>query len=400
LSLLQTLDHISFGKIVQIREELLKQQAGGKKVIRFESGDPNFDLAPHVLEALQRAAATGKTHYIPNAGIPELRRALFEKVTKKNGIPVRSAEDIFVTNGAMHALFVVFAALLEPGDEVIVPDPMWTEVVENVKLASGVPVRVALRREEGYVYAAEDIAKAITPKTKAIFLNSPQNPTGSVLDRDQLQAILDLAKERNLWVVSDEAYEHVIFAPSVHISIASLDPGYIHKVISIFSCSKSYAMSGLRTGYIACTDQTVQDRLQKLLRCTINGVNSTAQWAALAAITGPQDQIPMMQAEYVRRRDMLHDALASVEGVRPFKPNGSFFIWADCDRSLYEQLGVNSADDVSHFLAERGIGSAPGSAFSDRFVDSLRFAFSCATPMVTEGSALLQDALQGATVRS
>ena len=394
MSIIQTLDHISFGKIVLIREELLKQQAAGKKVIRFESGDPNFDLAPHVLEALQKAAAAGKTHYIPNAGIPELRRALFEKLTKVNHIPIRSAEDVFVTNGAMHALYIIFASLLDDGDEVIVPDPMWTEVVENIKIAGGKPVRVPLRRQEGYLYSADEIAKHITARTKAIFLNTPHNPTGAVLDRDQLAAILALAKKHDLRIISDEAYEHVIFAPSTHTSIASLDPSYIDRTISIFSCSKSYAMSGLRVGYIACTDLEIQDRLQKLLRCTINGVNSTGQWAALAAVTGPHDQIAMMQSEYIKRRDLLYDALDSVEGITPFRPKGSFFIWADCDRKLYDRLGVKSADEVSQLLAQHGIGSAPGSAFSDRFVNSLRFAFSCATPMVTEGQALLQQFLQ------
>jgi aspartate aminotransferase len=391
LSIIKTLDHISFGKIVLIREELLKQQAAGKKVIRFESGDPNFDLAPHVLEALQKAAAAGKTHYIPNAGIPELRRAIFDKVTTTNHVAVHSPEDIFVTNGAMHALFLVFTCLLEDGDEVVVPDPMWTEVVENIKLAGGKPVRVPLHKDEGYLYSAEEIERHITPKTKAIFLNTPHNPTGAVLDRTQLKAILEVAKSRNLWIISDEAYEHVIYAPNEHVSIASLDPSYIDKTISIFSCSKSYAMSGLRVGYIATTDTQLQDRLQKLLRCTINGVNSTGQWAALAAITGPQGHISQMQQEYVHRRDMLHDALHAIEGIEPFRPKGSFFIWADCDHRLYERLGCKSADEVSQFLAQGGIGSAPGSAFSDRFVDSLRFAFSCATPMVEEGGAKLRE---------
>ncbi|MEO8727019.1 MAG: aminotransferase class I/II-fold pyridoxal phosphate-dependent enzyme [Acidobacteriaceae bacterium] len=398
MSIIKILDHISFGKIVLIREELLKQQAAGKKVIRFESGDPNFDLAPHVLEALTSAAAAGKTHYIPNAGIPQLRRALFEKLTHTNHIPVGSAEDVFVTNGAMHALYIVFAALLEDGDEVIVPDPMWTEIVENIKLAGGKPVRVPLRREEAYLYSAEEIAKHITPRTRAIFLNTPHNPTGAVLDREQLTAILELAKKHDLRVISDEAYEHVIFAPATHTSIASLDADYIDRTITIFSCSKSYAMSGLRVGYIACTDRQVQERLQKLLRCTINGVNSTAQWAALAAVTGPQEQIVEMRAEYERRRDLLHEALNAIEGITPFRPKGSFFIWADCDSKLYERLGVRSADEVSQLLAQHGIGSAPGSAFSDRLTDSLRFAFSCATPMVEEGAVLLQEFLQQAQV--
>ena len=393
MSLSQILDRISMGKIVVVREQLMKQAAAGKKVVRFESGDPNFDMAPHVIEAVRKAAETGKTHYIPNNGIPELRRALYDKVTRRNGIPVRSFEDLFVTNGAMHALYVTFACLLAQGDEVIVPDPMWTEVVENIKLAGGVPVRVSLHAYGEY--SAEEIAKHITPKTKAIFLNTPHNPTGIVLPQQQLAAIAALAKERGLWIISDEAYEHVVYAPSRHVSIASLDGSYIDRIVSIFSCSKSYAMSGMRVGYIATTDKTLQDRLGKLLRCTINGVNSVAQWAALAAVTGPEEHLHAMQKEYQLRRDMLIEALNAVEGITVIPPQGSFFLWAQCSPELYERLGCSSADEVSEKLAREGIGSAPGSAFSERYVDALRFAFSCSTAMVEEGRWQLQRELTG-----
>jgi len=168
LALSSTLDEISLGKIVVIREQLLKAQAAGEKVYRFESGDPSFAVAPHVLSALKTAADEGKTHYIPNAGIPQLRTAIYHKIQQKNHISIKSEEDVFVTNGAMHALFVTFACLLEQGDEVIVPDPMWTEVVENIRLAGGVPVGIPLRFENDYAYDPADIRKQITPQTKAI----------------------------------------------------------------------------------------------------------------------------------------------------------------------------------------------------------------------------------------
>ncbi len=216
------LDSISFGKIVQIREGLLRAQAAGKRVIRFESGDPSFSIAPHVAEAIQVAMRAGKTHYVPNDGIPELRAALAEKLRQKNGIKGAKAEEVFLTNGAMHALYVTFGALLEPGDEVILPDPMWTEVAENVKLAGGTPVGVPVRAEEGYAYRPEAIEAAITPRTRAIFVNTPHNPTGAVMPRETLQAILALARAHDLWIVSDEAYEDVIYEPHVHHSLASL----------------------------------------------------------------------------------------------------------------------------------------------------------------------------------
>src|SRR5689334_4837740 len=216
------LDHLSLGKIVQIRERLLAAQAAGKRVYRFESGDPSFAPPVHVLDAITQAALAGKTHYVPNNGIPELRRALARKIAEKNGLTSATANDIFVTNGAMHALYVAFGALLLPGDEVIIPDPMWTEVAENIRLAGGVPVGVPLRADADYAYRVDDIRAAITARTTAIFLNTPHNPTGAVLSRDALADILALAREHDLWIVSDEAYEDVIYAPHAHHSVRAL----------------------------------------------------------------------------------------------------------------------------------------------------------------------------------
>ena len=387
------LDRVSFGKIVQIRETLLRAQAKGARVIRFESGDPSFSIAPHVLTAIADAAAAGKTHYVPNDGIPELRRALADKLKTKNGIADILPRDVFLTNGAMHALYVAFGSLLSPGDEVILPDPMWTEVAENIRLAGGVTVGVPLKAGNDFEYDTAEIEAAITPRTVAIFLNTPQNPTGAVLSEQTLREIADIAKRHDLWLVSDEAYEDVIYAPHKHFSIGSLVPEYAEKVISIFSFSKSYAMSGLRTGYIVARSPILHDRIPKLLRCTINGVNSLAQWAALAAVVGDQSQLAQMVSEYVERRDALVSALSTIEGVSPFAPRGAFYVWAELDPAIYERLGVTDAADLSDKLAAIGIGSAPGVAFGTTCDDAIRFAYSCATPMVKEGAEALKKAL-------
>jgi aspartate/methionine/tyrosine aminotransferase len=256
------LDAISLGKIVQIREQLLKAQANGVRVFRFESGDPSFSVAQPVLDAIGAAAKAGKTHYIPNNGIPQLRDALAAKVRDRNGLDDVSAEDIFVTNGAMHALFVTFGALLVPGDEVILPDPMWTEVVENIRMAGGVPVAVELSAEDDFEYRTDRIESAITPRTRAIFLNTPHNPTGAMLSRDRLLEIVALARANNLWIISDEAYEDILYEPWTHTSIGSIAGDYADRVISIFSFSKSHAMSGLRVGYIVTTSPTLHDRIR------------------------------------------------------------------------------------------------------------------------------------------
>jgi aspartate aminotransferase len=391
------LDGVSLGKIVQIREILLRTQAKGARVIRFESGDPSFSVAPHVLEAVAQAGAAGKTHYVPNDGIPELRRALAEKLKTKNGIADMLPRDIFVTNGAMHALYVVFGTLLTEGDEVIIPDPMWTEVAENIRLAGGVPVRVSVDAASDYAYDPDAVARAITPATRAIFVNSPHNPTGAVMSRESLAALVAIARERDLWIVSDEAYEDVLYEPHTHTSIASIAGDWADRVISVFSFSKSHAMSGLRLGYIATKSAVLQERIQKLLRCTINGVNSLAQWAAVAAVTGPQDHLGAMRAEYTVRRDIMIEALSGIPGVRPFTPRGAFYVWAELEPSVYARLGVKNADELSSRLAANGIGSAPGDAFGEQCEDAIRFAFSCDTEMVRVGAGLLRSALTGET---
>ncbi len=241
-------DTLSLGKIVQIRERLFRAAALGKPVYRLESGDPSFEPPAHVIDAIVHAAREGRTHYVPNAGIPELRKAMRSKAQQDNGIPVASDENVFITHGAMHALFSAFHVLLDAGDEVIVPDPMWTEVVENIRLARGVPVPVPLSAAQNYEYDPDEIARRISPRTKAIFINTPHNPTGAVLSRTTLDAIVALARRNDLWIVSDEAYEHVVYVPHQHHSIASRAADWAERVLSVFSFSKSHAMAGLRIG--------------------------------------------------------------------------------------------------------------------------------------------------------
>jgi len=247
------LDGISFGKIVQIREELLRAQGKGARVIRFESGDPSFSVPSHVLDAIVRAGAAGKTHYVPNDGIPELRAALSEKLRTKNGLPGITPHDVFLTNGAMHALYVTFGALLGEGDEVIIPDPMWTEVAENIRLAGGVPVRVPVEARNGYEYDPDVICGAITPRTRAIFVNSPHNPTGRIYDRGSLERLADVLRQsserygRPIVLLSDESYNKILFDGRTFVSPAVLYP---HTLL-LYTYGKQLLAPGERIGYLA-----------------------------------------------------------------------------------------------------------------------------------------------------
>jgi aspartate aminotransferase len=389
-------DQVSLGAIVQVRDRLLEQQAKGGKVLRLESGDPSFDIPVHAREAMEKALRDGLTHYTPSTGIPSLREAILRKVTNENGLTVPDANHIVVTNGGMNGLYIIFRAILEPGDEVILPDPMWTEIAENIRLSSGMPVPVALRENEGYLYNPADIQAAITPRTKAIFVNTPHNPTGAVLNTSTLEAIAELAAKHNLLLVSDEAYEHVIFDEHKHVSLGSV-PAARGRTISVFTLSKTYAMSGLRLGYVVTTDKLILDRLRKLVRCTINGVNSVAQYGAAAAINGPQDFTHSMAMEYQARREMLFSALEESPYLKPFKPEGAFYLWARIGPDWPGYQGRTDDWSMTNFLIDHsGIGSSPGSAFGAAGKGHIRFAFSCSTDQVREASALLPSVLKAA----
>ncbi len=380
------LDGISFGAIVTVRDRLLSMQASGKKIYRLESGDPNFAVSQEVKEAMKLALDSDHTHYTASAGIVQLRKAIASKIQKENFIPIDDPEQVVVTNGGMHALFLTFAALLDNGDEVIIPDPMWTEIAENIRLAGGVPVRCALDLSKPKAYTAEMIERHITKKTKAIFLNTPHNPTGFVIQSPELQAILDLAVRYDLKIISDEAYEHVIFDGLKHVSIASL-AGAIDRIISLFSSSKSYAMSGLRIGYIVATDVTFLDRVKKLLRCSTNGVNSIAQWGAATALKTSSEYSEMMRLQYQKRRDMLVSGLSGLGSISLYVPQGSFFLWAKLN---------NNPDDVEFtnmLIDKTGVGSSPGSAFGPAGVGHVRFAFSCDEVQIAEAIDALKSTI-------
>lgn len=392
-------DQVSLGAIVQVRDRLLDQQARGRKVLRLESGDPSFDIPPHVREAMEKGLRDGLTHYTASTGIPALREAILRKVTTENKLRVANSDHIVVTNGGMHGLYVLFRALLDPGDEVILPDPMWTEIAENIRLGGGVPVPVRLRPESGYQYSPADIAAAITPRTRVLFVNSPHNPTGAVASRDTLQAIADLAAAHDLMIVSDEAYEHVIFDGRANVSIGSL-PAARERTFSAFSMSKTYAMSGLRLGYILVPQEKILTRVKKLSRCTINGVNSITQYGAVAALNGPQDATRTMAREYQHRRDLLVRALADAPYLSPFMPAGAFYVWAKIRPDWVGYAGQRDDWSMTNYLIDQaGVGSAPGSAFGPAGASHIRFAFSCSTDQVQAAAELIPQALRAAGTR-
>ena len=384
-------EEIPLGGIVTVRDRVLEMQAQGRKVLRLESGDPSFDIPIHVREAIEKALRDGQTHYTAGAGIPSLRDAIYRKLRRENSLPVASPNNVLVTNGAMHGLYIAFRALCSPGDEIIIPDPTWTETHDNILLAGGRPVRCPLDAERGYLYDPARIEALITPRTRAIVVNTPHNPTGAVLSKDVLTAILDVAIRHNLFVVSDEAYEHVIFDGLRSESLGAL-PGGDDRVISIYSMSKSYAMSGLRMGYLTSNDAHLMERMAKLLRCTINGVNSATQHGAVAALDGPQETTASMRTVYEARRDTLYNALCKVPALRPFRPSGAFYVWCAISPDWKGYQGKTDGWAMTHSLLDTlAIGSAPGEVFGPAGAGHVRFAFSCATAQVEQAAALFSQ---------
>jgi len=386
-------DQISFGGIVAIRDSLLKMRSEGKKVYRLESGDPSFDIPPHVRDAMIDALMKGYTHYAESTGIMPLRQAIHRKVVEENKIPIKDHDHVLVTNGAMHGLYVTFRALLVPGDEVIIPDPVWTEIADNVKLAGGVPVRCILKPENDFLYDPADVESLITSRTKAIFILTPHNPTGAVFPKKILEEIVDIAVKRNLYIVSDEAYEHIIYDGLRHVSVGSL-PGAEDRSITIFSASKSFAMSGLRIGYIVTNIDKIIERGKKLLRCTINGVNSIAQYGALAALNGPKDYIEEMRREYQHRRDMIYETTSKLRSLKPFKPRGTFYIWCRISEDWRDSEGRRSDWAMTNYLLRFGLGSTPGSEFGPASSEYIRFSFSCDTNHLAESLEVLKEVLE------
>ena len=389
-------DQVSLGAIVLVRDRLLEQQAQGRKVLRLESGDPSFDIPIHVREAMEKALRDGFTHYTASTGIPVLRKAIHQKVTTENKLSIPDDDHVVVTNGGMHGLYILFRALLDTGDEVIIPDPMWTEIAENIRLGGGQAVPVKLHEERGYQYDPAEIEAAITPRTRAIFINSPHNPTGAVTAPEILAAIAEIAERRDLLIISDEAYEHVVYEGFRHVSIGSL-PAAKNRTISVYTMSKTYAMSGLRLGYLAISNSKILERIKKLVRCTINGVNSITQYGAAAALAGPQDATRSMAREYQSRRDILYSALEEAPYLKAFKPGGAFYLWA---RIQPEWPGYDGKQDdwslTNYLIDSAGIGSSPGSAFGAAGAGYIRFAFSCSTNQVEEAAKLMPEVLSRA----
>jgi aspartate aminotransferase len=389
----KSLDLVPLSAIVKIRDMMYAV----KDPFRLDQGDVSFDAPDTFKQGVAKAIADNRTHYLPSSGIPPLRKAFAEKMRKKNGIPIGSDDEVLVTNGGTHGLFAAFQTILEPGDEVIIPDPEWPPTMAIVKQAGGVPVQVPLREDLGFRWNIADVEKAITPKTRVLYLNSPNNPTGGVLTRSDLEQLAELAKKRDLLVVSDEAYEDAVFKGE-HISIASL-PGMYDRTIPVYTMSKSYAITGVRVGYFAVKDPVIRDRAAKVVLYSTTNVSSIAQYGALGAMEGSQDCIADFKKELMYRRDMFYKGLqeAAPGLFSGTPPDGAFYAFVKIDPEAAKAAGI-AGESLSWATAEyliknARIGCVPGVDFGPKSEGYIRFCTCRSREELNGALASMKEAL-------
>lgn len=370
------LDDVPFSGIIRIRDMMY----GVKDPFRLDQGDVSFDAPDTVKAAMRRAIDDNRSHYLQTAGVPRLLELLAAKLRTKNGVPVGSPDEIMVTTGGIHALYIACMALLEPGDEVIVPDPEWPPCMGNLRSARAVPVPCPLHEQSGWRYDLDELAARITPKTRAIYVNSPHNPTGGVLTRGDVEAIAALADRHGLWLLSDEAYEDVLYDGAEHVSPASL-PGMYERTISVFTFSKTYAMTGLRLGYIAAKDPALRDRMKKVLFYTASNISSIVQFGGIGALEGSQACVEAFRDELQARRDLFYRGLrAHASGIFTGEPpHGAFYafvrIHPDWRSPSSSAPASRSWAMAEHLISAGRIGCVPGADFGAAGEGYIRFCF-------------------------
>jgi len=371
------LDEVPLSGIIRIRDMMYSVA----DPFRLDQGDVSFDSPDTVKSAMVRAIAENKTHYVLTAGLPRLRELIAAKLRDQNRVPVENPEDVLVTNGGIHGLHIICQALLEPGDEVLVPDPEWPPTAGHVRLAHGVPVPCPLHESRGWRYDLDELEAKITPETRVLYLNSPNNPTGGLLTRTDLERLAAIATEHDLWVISDEAYDPLVYDGAQHVSIASL-PGMAERTLSVFTFSKSYAMTGWRVGYVV-SPPAMRNVMGPLLAFyTTHGVFPSAQIAALAAVTGPQDCVATMRDAYHQRRRLLLDGLAAGSAVWAPEPKGAFYAFANVAVARGERDLWALADEWLGF----GVAALPGTAFGPEFGDWVRLSLATRADDVAEAA--------------
>ena len=363
---------------LQIDARAKEMKAAGLDVIGFGAGEPDFPTPEHICEAAREAIEKGHTRYTPSAGTKELRKAICEKLRRDNDMTYIYG-DILVSSGAKHSIYNVLQGIIDPGDEVLIPTPCWVSYPEMVRMAGGVPVFIPADESTDFIPTKRDIASRVTRRTKAIIINSPNNPNGCVWSRDMLQFVADLAVSHPFYVVSDEIYEKLIYDGREHLSIAQLGEQIKAQTFMVNGMSKAYAMTGWRIGYVAGPRHEISAMASFQSQATSNA-NSIAQYAAMKALTGDQTCVTEMVQEFEKRRDVMVERINAIPGVSCRKPAGAFYIMMNIKKVLgksYDGRIIESSLDFAELLlAEKQVAVVPGVAFEAEGYCRLSYAVS------------------------
>jgi aspartate aminotransferase len=366
-------------------------EAQGREIIHLEIGEPDFDTPAHIKAAAVRALEEGWTHYTPAAGIPALREAIADYIRRTRGIPV-GPEHVVVVPGGKPIMFFAILALVEEGDEVIYPNPGFPIYESMIRFVGARPVPLRLRMENEFRVDVEELARLITPRTRMLILNSPANPTGGVLTREDLEAIAELCLKHDLVVLSDEIYSRILYEGE-HISIASF-PGMLERTIILDGFSKTYAMTGWRLGYGVMPEPLAE----AVTRLMINSNSCTAaftQIAGIAALTGPQDEVDRMVAAFRERREVMVEGLNRLPGFRCLKPKGAFYAFPNI-----EGTGMSSRELAHYLLEEAGVAVLSGTAFGEYGEGFLRLSFANSIENIQKALERIEKALQRLPIRA
>lgn len=331
----------------------------GREIISFGIGQPDFPTPQHIVDAAVKALRDGFTRYVSPPGIPELREEIARYVSAFTGAGDVKPEETIVTAGAKHAMFFAVASYVKPGDEVIIPDPSFYAYTHAVRYAGGKPVFLPLKENKGFTLTAEDVHEAITSKTRMIIINSPHNPTGGMLTRSDLKGILELAKEKEVIVASDEIYDHYTYEESFMSALE--DPDWRDYVLYVNSLSKTYAMTGWRLGYLVARREAIK-RFDLFTANTVSCATSFVQKAGVAALRGPQGFFKAIIKDYRERRDVMYRELKKIPGIRVEKPAGAFYVFPNI-KEILRTAGMSTAEFTITLMKETGIVVLPGSAF-------------------------------------
>ena len=381
---------IGLSGIRKVNEKALAMEREGKTVIHFEIGRPDFDTPEYIKKAAKESLDRGEVFYTSNLGDMGLRKQIAEKLNKENHIPY-TAENILVAVGLSEAVFDALMTILDPGDEILVPDPVWMNYVNVPKVLGAVPVPYLLKEENDYQMDLDEICSKITDRTKALVMVTPNNPTGSVLSRETLEGLAKIAIEKDILIFADEVYERLLYHGAEHVSIASL-PGMMERTFTLNGFSKAYSMTGWRLGYIAAPVEFIKE-INKLHQNAVTCAPSFVQKAGIVALRDEKNEVREMVKEYERRRDYIVDTIREIPGLSSADPKGAFYLFINC-KEIRAKSGMNSQQLAEYLLDKYGIALVAGTVFGDSGEGYMRMSFANSYENIVEGCRRLREAAE------